>query len=63
MAGFDKRVDSYEAALAGLTDNMTVIAGGFGLWALSREGLPWALAVIGALVLAGATAFVVERFT
>ena len=31
MAGFDKRVDSYEAALAGLTDNMTVIAGGFGL--------------------------------
>lgn len=31
MAGFDKRVESYEAALAGLTDNMTVIAGGFGL--------------------------------
>lgn len=31
MAGFDKRVDSYEAALAGLTDNMTLIAGGFGL--------------------------------
>ncbi|HEY0680733.1 MAG TPA: CoA transferase subunit A [Steroidobacter sp.] len=31
MAGFDKRVDSYEAALAGLQDNMTVIAGGFGL--------------------------------
>src|SRR5213592_672692 len=31
MAGFDKRVDSYEAALAGLTNNMTVIAGGFGL--------------------------------
>ncbi|WP_129778142.1 CoA transferase subunit A [Peristeroidobacter soli] len=31
MAGFDKRVDSYQAALAGLTDNMTVIAGGFGL--------------------------------
>jgi 3-oxoacid CoA-transferase subunit A len=31
VAGFDKRVDSYEAALAGLTDNMTVIAGGFGL--------------------------------
>lgn len=31
MAGFDKRVDSYEAALAGLEDGMTVIAGGFGL--------------------------------
>lgn len=31
MAGFDKRVGSYQAALAGLTDNMTVIAGGFGL--------------------------------
>ena len=37
--------------------------GGFGLWALTREGLPWALAVIGALVLAGTSAFVVERFT
>lgn len=31
MAGFDKRVASYEAALSGLTDGMTVIAGGFGL--------------------------------
>jgi 3-oxoacid CoA-transferase subunit A len=31
VAGFDKRVTSYQAALAGLTDNMTVIAGGFGL--------------------------------
>ncbi|GAW97727.1 MULTISPECIES: CoA transferase subunit A [Colwellia] len=31
MAGFDKVVASYEEALAGLTDNMTVIAGGFGL--------------------------------
>lgn len=31
MAGFDKRVHSYQAALAGLVDNMTVIAGGFGL--------------------------------
>jgi branched-chain amino acid transport system permease protein len=37
--------------------------GGFGLWALGREGLPFPLAVIGALLLAGATAFVVERFT
>ena len=31
MAGFDKRVASYEEALAGLEDGMTVIAGGFGL--------------------------------
>jgi len=31
MAGFDKVVSSYEEALAGLEDNMTVIAGGFGL--------------------------------
>lgn len=31
MAGFDKRVASYADALRGLTDGMTVIAGGFGL--------------------------------
>ncbi|HKM98091.1 MAG TPA: 3-oxoacid CoA-transferase subunit A, partial [Buttiauxella sp.] len=31
MAGLDKRVASYEAALNGLTDGMTVLAGGFGL--------------------------------
>jgi 3-oxoacid CoA-transferase subunit A len=31
MAGFDKVVSSYEEALAGLEDNMTVISGGFGL--------------------------------
>jgi len=31
MAGFDKRVGSYEEALAGLSDGMTIIAGGFGL--------------------------------
>ena len=31
MAGFDKVVSSYDEALAGLTDGMTVIAGGFGL--------------------------------
>ncbi|MFM9268827.1 CoA transferase subunit A [Halomonas elongata] len=31
MAGFDKRVDSYEAAMAGLESGMTIIAGGFGL--------------------------------
>lgn len=27
----DKRVGSYEEALAGLTDNMTILSGGFGL--------------------------------
>jgi len=31
MAGFDKVVSSYQEAMAGLNDNMTVIAGGFGL--------------------------------
>lgn len=31
MAGLDKRVSSYEAALEGLTDDMTILAGGFGL--------------------------------
>lgn len=31
MAGFDKRVGSYEEALAGLADGMTIVSGGFGL--------------------------------
>lgn len=31
MAGFDKVVASYGEAMAGLTDGMTVLAGGFGL--------------------------------
>ncbi|UYG09469.1 CoA transferase subunit A [Halomonas sp. M4R1S46] len=31
MAGFDKRVHSYEEAMAGIESGMTVIAGGFGL--------------------------------
>lgn len=31
MAGLDKRVASYEEALAGLSDDMTVLCGGFGL--------------------------------
>ena len=31
MSGFDKVVTSYEEALAGLEDDMTIIAGGFGL--------------------------------
>jgi len=30
MAGFNKVVHSYEDAMAGLQDGMTVIAGGFG---------------------------------
>jgi 3-oxoacid CoA-transferase subunit A len=37
MAGFDKVVSSYEEALAGLTDNMTVIAGGFGLCGIAEN--------------------------
>ena len=31
MAGLDKRVTSYQQALAGLQDTMTLLAGGFGL--------------------------------
>ncbi len=31
MSGFNKVVHSYEEAMSGLTDNMTIIAGGFGL--------------------------------
>lgn len=31
MGGFDKRVGSYSAALEGLRDGMTIVAGGFGL--------------------------------
>ncbi|MBY5990691.1 CoA transferase subunit A [Ferrimonas balearica] len=38
MSGFDKVVGSYEEALAGLTDGMTIIAGGFGLCGIP-EGL------------------------
>ena len=38
MSGFNKVVSSYEEAMAGLTDDMTVIAGGFGLCGIP-EGL------------------------
>ena len=38
MSGLDKRVGSYEEALHGLQDGMTVLAGGFGLC-----GIPEAL--------------------
>lgn len=31
MSGFNKVVNSYEEAMAGLEDGMTIIAGGFGL--------------------------------
>ena len=31
MAGFDKRVASYEEAMEGIESGMTVLAGGFGL--------------------------------
>ena len=38
MAGFNKVVNSYAAAMEGLSDNMTIIAGGFGLCGIP-EGL------------------------
>lgn len=38
MSGFNKVVSSYDDALAGLTDNMTVMIGGFGLCGIP-EGL------------------------
>ena len=38
MAGFDKVVSSYEAAMEGLKDGDTIIAGGFGLCGI-HEGL------------------------
>ncbi|WP_371378675.1 CoA transferase subunit A [Thalassotalea aquiviva] len=38
MAGFNKVVSTYEEALAGLSDEMTVISGGFGLCGIP-EGL------------------------
>lgn len=38
MAGFDKVVNSYEEAMAGLEDGMTIVAGGFGLCGIP-EGL------------------------
>ena len=38
MLGFNKVYDNYEAALAGITDNMTIMVGGFGLCGIP-EGL------------------------
>jgi 3-oxoacid CoA-transferase subunit A len=37
MAGFDKVVNSYEEAMAGLKDDMTVISGGFGLCGIAEN--------------------------
>lgn len=37
MAGFDKVVSSYEEAMAGLEDNMTIISGGFGLCGIAEN--------------------------
>ena len=39
MAGFNKVVTSYEEALAGLSDGMTVIAGGFGLCGIPEHAI------------------------
>lgn len=38
MAGFNKVVDTFEEAMAGLEDNMTIIAGGFGICGV-QQGL------------------------
>ncbi|MDG2088607.1 MAG: CoA transferase subunit A [Arenicellaceae bacterium] len=37
MPGFDKVVDSYETALEGIADNMTIIVGGFGLCGIPQN--------------------------
>jgi 3-oxoacid CoA-transferase subunit A len=37
MAGFDKVVDSYEAALEGIADEMTIVVGGFGLCGIPQN--------------------------
>jgi len=37
MAGFNKVVNSYQEAMAGLTDGMTVLAGGFGLCGIAEN--------------------------
>lgn len=47
MAGFDKVVNSYEEAMNGLTDGMTIIAGGFGLCGIP-EGLIGQMVKMGA---------------
>ena len=52
MTGFNKVVSNYEEALAGLTDNMTVMIGGFGLCGIP-EGL---IAKVQAMGVSGLTA-------
>ena len=39
MSGLDKRVGSYEEALHGLQDGMTVLAGGFGLCGIPHRAV------------------------
>jgi 3-oxoacid CoA-transferase subunit A len=46
MSGLDKVVASYDQALAGLTDGMTIIAGGFGLCGIP-EGLIQQIKIMG----------------
>lgn len=41
MAGLDKRVATYQEALEGLTDNMTLLAGGFGLCGIPENLVRW----------------------
>jgi 3-oxoacid CoA-transferase subunit A len=47
MSGFNKVVSSYEEAMAGLEDNMTIISGGFGLCGIA-EGLIAQIKTMGA---------------
>jgi 3-oxoacid CoA-transferase subunit A len=53
MAGFDKRIGSYQEALAGLSDGMSIIAGGFGLCGIPENliGQIRALGVTGLTVI------------
>jgi branched-chain amino acid transport system permease protein len=37
--------------------------GGMGFWALTQGGVPWPLAILGALTIAAAISMIVERFT
>jgi branched-chain amino acid transport system permease protein len=37
--------------------------GGMGFWALTQAGVPWPLAILGALTVAAAISMIVERFT
>lgn len=41
MQGFNKVVTSYDQAMAGLTDNMLLMAGGFGLCGIPEGLIEW----------------------